>query len=118
MKLYRYIYNPLNQIFRKVIYKVRQLRKDVMLIVMGVVITAFGTLVPSMVIKTNWSVVNIVWYSIVMASLLFIMWTLAKGVKAIYDKEDLDRKAETKQLINDTVNNTVDKTLRELGLKK
>ena len=113
MYIDRYVYNALNRLVRRIIKKMKQLRKDVMLIVFTVILTLFTAVVPYMV-KADWSAVTITWYSVVIIALIFIIWTILKGVKQIYEQEDEHQKDETKQLIK----NTVEETLEELGLKR
>jgi hypothetical protein len=56
------------------------------------------------------------------------MWTVLGGLLKMYEKEDVQRKEETKQRKEETkqrkeettqlINDTVEKTLKDLGLKK
>jgi len=113
MKVVSYVYNALSKLARRIVTKMRQLRRDVLLIVLTVVLTAFTAIVPS-IVRTNWSVVTITWYSIVIIALLFMIWTIVRGIQKIDEQEVLHQKEDTRQLIKDTV----EKTLKELGLTK
>ena len=44
--------------------KVNKLPRDILLIILTVILTAFGAIVPSL-IKTKWSIVTITWYSLI-----------------------------------------------------
>ena len=120
MYIGRWVYNTLSRWARGIVTKMRQLRKDVLLIVLTVTLTAFAAIVPA-IVKTNWSIVTITMYLIVILALLFMMWTVLGGLLKMYEKEDVQRKEETKQRKEETtqlINDTVEKTLKDLGLKK
>lgn len=89
-----------------------RLRRDVLLIVLSVVLGAIGTIVPSIV--KNWTPITAIPYLVIVAALVFAIWSVVRGLQIIDEKEDTRQKNETKQLIKDTV----EKTLKDLGLNK
>lgn len=92
--------------------KTMRLRRDILLILLAVILAAFGTITPS-IIKTNWTPITAISYLVIIAALVFAIWSLVKGLQIIYETEDTRQKEETKQLIKDTV----ERTLEELRNK-
>jgi len=100
------MYNPLINFMRKVIMKMNKLPRDILLIILTVILTAFGAIVPSL-IKTKWSIVTIIWYSLIIISLLLLIWTTARSIQKIDEKEALNQKRDNQKLIEDTVKATI-----------
>jgi len=89
-----------------------RLRRDILLMVLAIVLGSVGIVVPNMV--NNWTPITAIPYLVIVVTLSFTMVILVKGIHTLYEREDTHQKEETTQLINDTV----EKTLRELGLKE
>lgn len=105
MNMLRCAYNALSKLARRVV-KMMRLRKDVLLILLSVILTAFGVTVPN-IMKANWTPITAIGYLLIISALIFAIWSVIQGIKVIYEKEDLQRKEETKQLIKDTVTETI-----------
>jgi len=92
--------------------KMMRLHRDILLIGLSVTLAAFGTIVPS-IVKTNWTLITAISYLVIIAALIFAIWSVVKAIQVIDKREDTRQKEETKQLIKDTV----EETLEALGLK-
>ena len=88
-----------------------RLRRDILLIILAVVLAAFGTIVPSMI--KNWTPITAIPYLVIVGALVFAIWSVVKGIRVIDEREETRQKDETKQLIKDTVKETLEK----LGIK-
>jgi len=91
-----------------------QLRRDVLLMVLTIIVGAFAALIVTIANRSEWSIVTIAWNAIVLILLVFMIWVILKGLQIMYEKENEQREIENKKLVDDTV----DKTLTDLGLKK
>lgn len=84
-----------------------RLRRDILLIVLSIVLASFGTIVPSMV--KNWTPITAIPYLVIVGALVFAIWSVVKGIRVIDEREETRQKDETKQLIKDTVKETLEK---------
>ena len=92
----------------------RQLFRDISLMVLTVIVGAFAGLVLSAVNRTDWNTTLTTWYAVVIGLLLIIIWMMLRGLRKLSEKEEKQKKIDNEKLINDTV----DATLKDLGLKK
>ena len=89
-------------------------RRDVLLMALTIIIGSFAAVVLIIANKSEWSIGAIVWNAILLLLLLSIMWCILKVLQIMYEKEAEQRKTENKQLVDDTVK----ETLKELGMNK
>ncbi len=111
MYMYRWLYNTLSRWVRMVIKMMRE-RRDILLIVLSVLVTAIGTIVPAIV--KNWTPITTIPYLVIIAALVFSIVVVVRGMRVISEQEDKRQKDETKQMIR----GVVEETLKELGMKK
>lgn len=102
----RSVYNPLNKLVRRIKAKMMRLRRDILLIVLAIILAAFGTVLPT--IGRDWTIVPTVSYFVILAVLIFAVVVVVRGIRTIDIKEDARQKNETKQLIKDTVKETLE----------
>lgn len=92
--------------------KMLHVRRDVLLMVLTIATGSFAALVVSIANRSNWNVAAIVWNTVVLLLLLFIIWGILKGMQITYEQEDTQWETKNKQLIKDTVQ----ETLKELSV--
>lgn len=91
-----------------------KLRRDVFLMILTIMVGTFAGLLLSIINRKDWNTEIIVWNAIALVILLIIIWLLLKSLQVMYEEDEERSKLESKRLVNDTI----DKTLKDLGLKK
>ena len=105
-RICKWVYNPLNKIVRRIIKMMRE-RRDILLIVLSVLVTSIGTIVPAIV--KNWTPITAIPYLVIVAALVFSIVVVVRGMQAISENESKRQRDETKQLIKDTIKETIEK---------
>ena len=82
-------------------------RRDILLIVLSVLVTSIGTIVPAIV--KNWTPITAIPYLVIVAALVFSIVVVVRGKQAISENESKRQRDETKQLIKDTIKETIEK---------
>ncbi len=86
-------------------------RRDILLILLSVLITAIG--MTGITIAKNWTVLTYIPYLVIIVALVFSIVIVVRGMRIISEQEGKRQKDETKQLIK----NSVKETLEGLGLR-
>lgn len=90
-----------------------RLPRDILLISLAIILTAFGTIVPTV---TDLTLITAIPYFVTIAALVFALWSVVRGIQVIDKKEAARQKDEARQLMEETVKKTVKETLEDLGL--
>ena len=84
-----------------------QMYRSILLIVLVVMMTAMSTAISSM-LKTVWSIDIILWYAAVVIVFSSIIWTILKRIEKIDENIEAHQKDINKQLVEDTVRETLE----------